>query len=42
MTVIDNLFATTQLSSTRAEAIRKTYMLLGLSVAGALCGGDPP
>src|ERR1035438_8343721 len=39
MTVTDNLFGTTQLSSTRAEAIKKTYMLLGLSVAGALCGG---
>lgn len=39
MTVSDNLFGTTQLSSTRAEAIKKTYMLLGLSVAGAICGG---
>jgi FtsH-binding integral membrane protein len=39
MTVTDNLFGTTQLSSTRAETIKKTYMLLGLSVAGALCGG---
>ena len=39
MTVIDNLFGTTPLSATRAESIRKTYMLLGLSVAGAFCGG---
>jgi|HubBroStandDraft_1064217.scaffolds.fasta_scaffold00708_2 modulator of FtsH protease len=39
MTVTDNLFGTTQLSSARAETIKKTYMLLGLSVAGALCGG---
>ncbi|MGB7759312.1 MAG: Bax inhibitor-1 family protein [Bryobacteraceae bacterium] len=35
----DNLFAVTQLSEARAETIKKTYMLLGLSVAGALCGG---
>jgi len=39
MTVADNLFGSTVLSSTRAETIKKTYMLLGLSVAGALCGG---
>ena len=39
MTVADNLFGTTQLSSIRAETIKKTYMLLGLSVGGALCGG---
>jgi FtsH-binding integral membrane protein len=39
MTIADNLFGTTQLSSLRAETIKKTYMLLGLSVAGALCGG---
>jgi FtsH-binding integral membrane protein len=39
MTVTENLFGTTQLTSTRAETIRKTYLLLGLSVAGALCGG---
>lgn len=36
---MDNLFGTTALSSARAETIKKTYMLLGLSVAGALCGG---
>ncbi|HEY1221738.1 MAG: Bax inhibitor-1 family protein [Bryobacteraceae bacterium] len=35
----DNLFAATELSPARAETIKKTYMLLGLSVAGALCGG---
>ena len=39
MTAIDNLFGTSPLSSTRAETIRKTYMLLGLSLGGALCGG---
>jgi modulator of FtsH protease len=39
MTAMDNLFGTTALSSARAETIKKTYMLLGLSVAGALCGG---
>jgi FtsH-binding integral membrane protein len=39
MPVMENLFAVTELSSTRAETIKKTYMLLGLSVAGALCGG---
>ena len=39
MTVTDKLFGTTQLSEVRAESIKKTYMLLGLSVAGALCGG---
>jgi modulator of FtsH protease len=39
MTLTDNLFATTELSSTRAETIKKTYLLLGLSVAGALGGG---
>jgi modulator of FtsH protease len=39
MTVTDNLFGTMELSSTRAATIKKTYLLLGLSVAGALCGG---
>jgi FtsH-binding integral membrane protein len=39
MTVTDNLFGTTPLSSTQADTIKRTYMLLGLSVAGALCGG---
>jgi FtsH-binding integral membrane protein len=39
MTAIDNLFETTPLTSARAETIKKTYMLLGLSVVGALCGG---
>ncbi|MGA2740417.1 MAG: Bax inhibitor-1 family protein [Bryobacteraceae bacterium] len=39
MTVTDNLFGTTPLSPARAETIKKTYMLLGLSVAGALYGG---
>ena len=39
MTAMENLFGTTELSSVRADAIKKTYMLLALSVAGALCGG---
>jgi FtsH-binding integral membrane protein len=39
MTATDKLFGTTQLSETRAETIKKTYLLLGLSVAGAVCGG---
>lgn len=39
MTAVDKLFGTTDLSTTRAETIRKTYLLLGLAVAGALCGG---
>ena len=39
MTVTENLFGTTQLTAARADAIKKTYLLLGLSVAGAFCGG---
>jgi FtsH-binding integral membrane protein len=39
MAALDNLLGTTPLTSARAETIRKTYMLLGLAVAGALCGG---
>jgi FtsH-binding integral membrane protein len=39
MTVTENLFGTTQLTTARADAIKKTYLLLGLSVAGAFCGG---
>ena len=39
MNAIDNLFASTPLSVSRAETIKKTYMLLGLSVVAALCGG---
>ena len=39
MTVTDNLFADHAMTAARAETIKKTYMLLGLSVAGALCGG---
>jgi FtsH-binding integral membrane protein len=39
MTVTENLFGTTALSPARAGAIKKTYMLLGLAVAAALCGG---
>ena len=39
MTATDKLFGTTSLSQDRAETIRKTYLLLGLAVVGALCGG---
>jgi FtsH-binding integral membrane protein len=39
MTAVENLFAVTQLSSDRAETIKKTYLLLGLSVAGGMAGG---
>ncbi|MGA2134568.1 MAG: Bax inhibitor-1 family protein [Bryobacteraceae bacterium] len=39
MTVTDNLFGTTALTGTRAETIKKTYLLLGLSVIGGFCGG---
>lgn len=35
----DKLFGSTPLSATRAETIKKTYMLLGLSVVAAICGG---
>lgn len=39
MTATDNLFATTPLTGTRAETIKKTYLLLGLSVIAAFGGG---
>jgi len=39
MTATDKLFGTTTLTGDRAETIKKTYLLLGLSVAGAYCGG---
>src|SRR5580658_4470511 len=39
MNAIDNLFGSTSLTSARADTIKKTYMLLGLAVAGGLCGG---
>src|SRR6185312_9555657 len=39
MTVTENLFGTIALSPVRASAIKKTYLLLGLAVAGALAGG---
>ena len=39
MTATDNLFATTPLTGTRAETIKKTYLLLGLSVIAAFAGG---
>ncbi len=39
MTALDHLSSTTPLTSVRAEAIKKTYLLLLLSIAGALCGG---
>jgi FtsH-binding integral membrane protein len=39
MTATEKLFGTTSLSPARAETIKKTYMLLALSLGGALCGG---
>jgi modulator of FtsH protease len=39
MNATDKLFGTTQLSGTRADTIRKTYLLLGLAGFAALCGG---
>jgi FtsH-binding integral membrane protein len=39
MTVSENLFASTPLTAARAETIKKTYLLLGLCVAGGICGG---
>lgn len=39
MTATDKLFGTTNLTQARAETIKKTYLLLGLAVTGALCGG---
>jgi modulator of FtsH protease len=39
MAGFDNLSGTIELSPARAETIRKTYLLLGLSVGGAICGG---
>jgi FtsH-binding integral membrane protein len=39
LTATDKLFGTTQLTGSRTETIKKTYMLLGLSVVSALCGG---
>jgi modulator of FtsH protease len=39
LTTTDKLFGTTVLTGDRAETIKKTYLLLGLSVAGAYCGG---
>jgi FtsH-binding integral membrane protein len=39
MNAVDKLFGTTQLTDTRADTIRKTYLLLALGVLAALCGG---
>jgi FtsH-binding integral membrane protein len=39
MTVTENLLGTTTLTPARAGIIKQTYLLLGLAVAGALCGG---
>jgi FtsH-binding integral membrane protein len=39
MTVTENLFSATALSPARSSMIKKTYLFLGLAVAGALCGG---
>jgi FtsH-binding integral membrane protein len=39
MNAVDKLFGTTPLGAARADTIRKTYLLLGLSVLAAFCGG---
>jgi FtsH-binding integral membrane protein len=39
MNALENLSAVRQLSEERADSIRKTYLLLALSVGGAFCGG---
>lgn len=39
MNAIDKLFGTTPLRESRAETIRTTYLLLGLSVVAGFCGG---
>jgi FtsH-binding integral membrane protein len=39
MAGFDNFSGTIELSPARAETIRKTYLLLALSVGGAICGG---
>lgn len=39
MTATDKMFGTTALTEARAETIKKTYLLLGLSVVAAYCGG---
>jgi FtsH-binding integral membrane protein len=39
MTATEKMFGTTELTGARAETIKKTYLLLGLSAAAAFCGG---
>jgi len=39
MTAMDKMFGTTVLTGTRAETIKKTYLLLGLAVGSGFCGG---
>jgi modulator of FtsH protease len=39
MNAVDKLFGTTSLSDTRAEVIKQTYLLLGVSVVAGFCGG---
>jgi FtsH-binding integral membrane protein len=39
MTATEKLFGTTVLTGARSETIKKTYMLLGLAVAGGFAGG---
>lgn len=39
MTATEKLFGTTVLTGVRSDTIKKTYLLLGLAVAGALAGG---
>jgi len=36
---MDKMFGTTVLTGTRAETIKKTYLLLGLAVGSGFCGG---
>ena len=39
MNAVDKLFGNTSLGAARAEVIRQTYLLLGLSVVAGFCGG---
>ncbi len=40
LSVSDKLFGQTRLDAARAETIKKTYMLLGLSIIAAVFGAD--
>jgi modulator of FtsH protease len=39
MNAVDKLFGTTTLGDARAEVIKQTYLLLGVSVIAGFCGG---